>query len=147
MGYVDELLSAHAALAAELEAEPEEALARHAARRRGQTREEQEKPENDARGVPAEEAPETGAERTEEHGAAALLQELLRLEQTSARASLRAAQLRSEQALEGAQQTQGVQPSVMRHSLETQGVSGAQTQRSMREISRFFERDARRYGG
>nr|DAI97598.1 MAG TPA: hypothetical protein [Caudoviricetes sp.] len=32
-------------------------------------------------------------------------------------------------------------------SLETQGVSGAQTQRSMREISRFFERDARRYGG
>ena len=111
MGYVDELLSAHAALAAELEAEPEEALARHAARRRGQTREEQEKPENDARGVSAEETP-------------------------------------------------GVQPSVMRHSrfegglcadfsqsLETQGVSGAQTQRSMREISRFFERDARRYGG
>ena len=134
--------------------EPEEALARHAARRRGQTREAQEKPENDARGVSAEETPETGAERTEEHGAAALLQELLR------RASLRAAQLRSEQALEGAQQTQGVQPSVMRHSrfegglcadfsqsLETQGVSGAQTQRSMREISRFFERDARRYGG
>ncbi len=79
MGYVDELLSAHAALAAELEAEPEEALARHAARRRGQTREEQEKPENDARGVSAEETPETGAERTEEHGAAALLQELLRL--------------------------------------------------------------------
>ena len=76
MGYVDELLSAHAALAAELEAEPEEALARHAARRRGQTREEQEKPENDARGVSAEETPETGAERTEEHGAAALLQEL-----------------------------------------------------------------------
>lgn len=160
MGYVDELLSAHAALAAELEAEPEEALARHAARRRGQTREEQEKPENDARGVPAEETPETGAERTEERGAAALLQELLWLEQTGARASLRAAQLRSEQALEGAQQTQGVQPSVMRHSrfegglcadfsqsLETQGVSGAQTQRSMREISRFFERDARRYGG
>ena len=85
---------------------------------------------------------------------------VLRLEQTGARASLRAAQLRSEQALEGAQQTQGVQPSVMRHSrfegglcadfsqsLETQGVSGAQTQRSMREISRFFERDARRYGG
>ena len=86
MGYVDELLSAHAALAAELEAEPEEALARHAARRRGQTREEQEKPENDAHGVSAEEAPETGAERTEEHGAAALLQELLRLEQTGARA-------------------------------------------------------------
>ena len=83
MGYVDELLSAHAALAAELEAEPEEALARHAARRRGQTREEQEKPENDARGVSAEETPETGAERTEEHGAAALLQELLRLEQTA----------------------------------------------------------------
>lgn len=110
--------------------------------------------------MPAEETPEVGAESTEERGAAALLQELLRLEQTGARASLRAAQLRSEQALESAQQTQGVQPSVMRHSrfegglcadfsqsLETQGVSGAQTQRSMREISRFFERDARRYGG
>lgn len=160
MGYVDELLSAHAALAAELEAEPEEALARHAARRRGQTREAQEKPENDVRGVPAEEAPETGAERTEERGAAALLQEMLRLAQTGARASLRAVQLQSERALQSAQETQGVQPSAMRHSryegglgggflqtLESEGVSGMQTQRSMREISRFFERDARRYGG
>ena len=160
MGYVDELLSAHAALAAELEAEPEEALARHAARRRGQTREAQEKPENDVRGVPAEEAPETGAERTEERGAAALLQEMLRLAQTGARASLRAVQLQSERALQSVQETQGVQPSAMRHSryegglgggflqtLESEGVSGMQTQRSMREISRFFERDARRYGG
>ena len=27
------------------------------------------------------------------------------------------------------------------------GIAGAQTERSMAEISRFFERDARRYGG
>ncbi len=32
-------------------------------------------------------------------------------------------------------------------TLETEGVSSIQAQRSMGEISRFFERDARRYGG
>ena len=31
--------------------------------------------------------------------------------------------------------------------LRTAGIAGAQTERSMAEISRFFERDARRYGG
>ena len=164
MGYVDELLSAHMALAAELEAEPAAMPSlQGAVRRRVRGDREQTVTESGAAGTAGEErreAVEAGGQTQEERGAAALLQQMRRLEEARARASLRAAQMQSIQTLQQAQQTQGVQPSAMRHSryegglgadflqtLETAGVSGVQTQRSMQEISRFFERDARRYGG
>ena len=163
MGYADELLSAHAALAAELETEPEETLVRRGAWRKARGGSAERETEKKKAGGSGETMPETagdGAQAQKERGAAALLQEMLRLAQAGTRASLRAVQLQSERALQSAQETQGVQPSAMRHSryegglgggflqtLESEGVSGMQTQRSMREISRFFERDARRYGG
>lgn len=163
MGYVDELLSAHMALAAELETEPMPVPAYGAVWPRMRRGRKQAATESGAAGAHEEEntdLAESGGQTREKRGAAGLLQQMLRLEETRARASLRAAQMQSVQTLQQAQQTQGVQPSAMRHSryegglgadflqtLETQGVSGVQTQRSMQEISRFFERDARRYGG
>lgn len=163
MGYVDELLSAHMALAAELETEPAPAPVYGGVRwrmRRGRKQAAAESGAACAHGEENTDLAGSGGQTREERGAAGLLQQMLRLEETRARASLRAAQMQSVQTLQQAQQTQGVQPSAMRHSryegglgadflqtLETQGVSGVQTQRSMQEISRFFERDARRYGG
>ena len=76
------------------------------------------------------------------------------------RAALLTTQTEGERQLRTLQQMQSVQPSAqagsafsggligrLTQTLETEGVSSIQAQRSMGEISRFFERDARRYGG
>ena len=151
------------ALAAELEAEPEDMPVHRTVWRNRHGGGEEREPEGGKTENPGETIQETvsgGAQAREEQGAAALLQEMLRFEECGTRASLRAVQLQSARVLQTAQETQSVQPSMMRHSryeaglggsfsqmLETEGMSGMQTQRSMCEISRFFERDARRYGG
>lgn len=164
MGYVDELLRRQGAVAQRLEQTPEEELPEAAQVRPGRRR--AEKQENEAAGAEAESADAEkaaagDARETEEGGAEAALRALSRLEAARERAEgLRAARERSGQQLVAAQQTQGVTPSRSAYSrydggmdaqtertMRSGGMAGAQTQWSMQEISRFFERDARRYGG
>lgn len=162
MDYLEALLQAQAQIAAQLEAEPDAALRQYAVRRKTRTEENAEGTGETARGYG--DAKENGAaaasETAENDGAAALLRELARLDAIQARAAGITMRMESERQMQQAQQSQSVQPSQMRpgryegglngrtvQTLESTGLAGAQTQWTMGEISRYFERDARRYGG
>lgn len=164
MGYVDELLSRQIRLAEQLEAEPEEQAARQIMPRTAQRKAEEPEKEPAARRSGAEEATERNAAQEDGENAAGsreALRALSELQAARARAALlAAAQTQSEQLLRAAQQTQGVTPSQTVYSrydggmaaepvraMQLAGTASVQTQWSMQEISRFFERDARRYGG
>ena len=140
MTYVEKILRMQAEVAAELQPEADEALTVYhwSARVRpeaGTQDAETEPGMAEALSLPADMQTPDGPGKAD--GAEPLLRELRRLEDA-----------------------QSVQPSAqagsafsggligrLTQTLETEGVSSIQAQRSMGEISRFFERDARRYGG
>lgn len=163
MGYVDELLSRQIRLAERLETEPEGQALRQFRLRTGRREAAEPEQETGLAGSGAEEAPEKHASRAGiegEEGSSEALQALSDLQAARARAALLAVQTQSEGQLRTAQQAQGVTLPQMVHSryeggmitesahtMQTAETAHGQTQWSMQEISRFFERDARRYGG
>ena len=164
MKYVDELLRMQEALARELTQEPDGAqrqLRLPENTRRGADEPEAEK--DTAKETPdgAEEAAQaapTAAEGETDRGAQALLEELTRMDAAARRIERRTAQGgRSEVSFEqdaadlAARSAPGAaDASAAWLDLPMAGASEAaqaRAERSMGEISRFFERDARRYGG
>ena len=161
MTYVEKILRMQAEVAAELQPEADEALTGYhwSARVRpeaGTQDAETEPGTAEALSLPADMQTPDGPGKAD----GALLRELRRLEDAQLRAALLTTQTEGERQLRTLQQMQSVQPSAqagsafsggligrLTQTLETEGVSSIQAQRSMGEISRFFERDARRYGG
>lgn len=159
MTYVEKILRMQAEVAAELQPEADETLRAYhwrAGVRPGKDGKAAEAAGQKSRPSGAETL--DGADKSD--GAEPLLRELRRLEAAQMRAALVSAQAEEERQMQTLRQIQSVQPSVqvgsafsggligrLTQTLETEGVSSIQAQRSMGEISRFFERDARRYGG
>ena len=162
MDYVQALLLEQAEMAESLGTQTEMALRELLlARRRREARDGAENPEQTggAAGQAAEEA-DGGVMRRETEQPQ---QTLWRRMEDAAAAASRAAAMAEERRQAQTWQTQrgqsvsvpqetgsrfsgGVTGELTRR-LETSGIAGRQTQRSMAEISRYFERDARRYGG
>ena len=163
MDYVQTLLLAQAGMAAQLGGETELVLLeRMLSRKRTeeQTLTEEAIRESGA-GNPAGVQEDGGqtALQERENAPEALLARLRDLTQTSERAESRSIRMQ-EEVLRNTQQAQSVSVSQTAHSgfgggaagdfmqqMALSGIAGRQTQRSMGEISRYFERDARRYGG
>lgn len=160
MDYVQELLLAQAEMAAQLGGQTQMRLRRDIwVRRRAKTAEEAQDTDESGR-EDAENSAQTLREAQEERPEQELERTLSALEQTAARAAGLAAQ-RQERVLRQTQQAQSVSVPLSAASsrggggvmgefsktLETSGIAGRQTAYAMSEISRFFERDARRYGG
>lgn len=163
MEYLEALLQIQMQLAAALEAEPEDAGERRRLTKRRQER-------RYAEGEQAQEM-RSGAENREffaekqerngnPDGAEQLLKEWVQRDAARTRMERLTMMARSEQSLRMAQTEQGMAPSQSENSrfqggilghfaaeMGLEGPAGVPTQRSMSEISRFFERDARRYGG
>ena len=165
MTYVEKILRMQAEVAAELQPEADEALTVYhwSARVRPEDGTQDAETETEPGTAEALSLPadmQTPDRPGKADGAEPLLRELRRLEDAQQRAALLTTQTEGERQLRTLQQMQSVQPSAqagsafsggligrLTQTLETEGVSSIQAQRSMGEISRFFERDARRYGG
>lgn len=159
MDYVQELLLAQAEMAAQLGGQTQMRLRRDIwVRRRAKTAEEAQDADESGR-EDAENSVQTLREAQEERPEQELERTLSALEQTAARAAGLAAQ-RQERVLRQTQQAQSVSVPLsaangrgggvmgeFSKTLEASGIAGRQTAYAMSEISRFFERDARRYGG
>ena len=161
MKYVDELLRMQEALARELTQEPDGAQRQLRLRRnirRGADEPEAEDVRETSNGAEAAQAAPTAVEGETDRGAQALLEELVRMDAAARRIERRTAQGgRSERSF--AQEASGAAARSASGTadggaawlgLPAAGVSEAaqaRAERSMGEISRFFERDARRYGG
>lgn len=163
MTYVERILRMQAEVAAELQPEADGTLTAYhwntGIRSKAETRDAETAPDAaELQSLPADTETSDGSRRAD--GAEPLLRELRRLEDAQLRAALLSTQAEGERQLQTLRQMQSVQPSVqagsafsggligrLTQTLETEGVSSIQAQRSMGEISRFFERDARRYGG
>jgi len=161
--YVERILQMQAEVAAELQPEADEALTVYhwsvGVRPEAGTQDLETEPGTaEALSLPAD--MQTPDRPGKADGAEPLLRELRRLEDAQLRAALLTTQTEGERQLRTLQQMQSVQPSAqagsafsggligrLTQTLETEGVSSIQALRSMGEISRFFERDARRYGG
>lgn len=163
MDYVQTLLLAQAGMAAQMGGKTELVLLERMLSRK--RTEEQTQREVDVGEGGAENSAGTqqdgrqAALQERENAPEALLARLRDLTQTSERAE--SGLLRGQEAqLRSAQQAQSVRVSQTAHSgfgggaagdfmqqMVLSGIAGRQTQRSMGEISRYFERDARRYGG
>ena len=164
MEYVDELLRTQQTLARALTQEPDGALPQTTGLRGGRRAENQ----ADDADAAAERAAErdTGAVKTapalmqeEENGARELLQELVRMDAVRLRmAARRTADGAGQAAPEASERMQtaaggvpapegGGMPAQYGWAAELPETEGVRMQRSMGDISRFFERDARRYGG
>ena len=162
MKYVDELLRMQEALARELTQEPDGAQRQLRLRRnirRGADEPEAEDVRETSNGAEAAaQAAPTAVEGETDRGAQALLEELVRMDAAARRIERRTARGgRSE--ISFAQETSGAAARSASGTadggaawlgLPAAGLSEAaqaRAERSMGEISRFFERDARRYGG
>lgn len=167
MDYIQALLQVQAVLAAAFE-EEQAALAwpqSHPLPRK-KTRGPEQAPEEAAdwaqltvQGSAEWEGPGLGSGGQEEAPVKQLLGQLQSLAAANGRTVILGQSL-SEQALSSLQKSQGAVVSDLRTSrfsggltgevsqrLAASGIAGQQTHRSMYEISRYFERDARRYGG
>lgn len=163
MDYVQTLLLAQAGMAAQMGGKTELVLLERMLSRK--RTEEQTQREMDVGEGGAENSAGTQQDggqavlQERENAPEALLARLRDLTQTSERAESRL--LRGQEAqLRSAQQAQSARVSQTAHNgfgggaagdfmqqMVLSGIAGRQTQRSMGEISRYFERDARRYGG
>ena len=162
MKYVDELLRMQEALARELTQEPDGAqrqlrLRRNIRRRADEPEAEDVRETSNGAEAAAQAAP-TAVEGETDRGAQALWEELVRMDAAARRIERRTAQGgRSERSF--AQEASGAAARSASGTadggaawlgLPAAGLSEAaqaRAERSMGEISRFFERDARRYGG
>ncbi len=166
MSYIDRMLARQAALAGQLAAEREPELALSAARAvfslRAQQPDAQRAPDTDADAAgpdAARQAQKTQPPGQSASGAQALLQAFSALtQQRTAIGALR--QEANEREIAGTRERQSVWLSARtpqntpagltgayEQTLTVAGPAAAPTTRSMAEISRYFERDARRYGG
>lgn len=161
MDYVQEMLLAQAELAAQLGGQTSLRLRQSIRiRRRQQEPEQTQKTEQRHDTVNTADGSEAAVSALHDDAPEEQLHAALRaLEQSTARASSLAAQ-RQERLLRQTQQTQSVSVPLstpsrwgggvvgeLSQTMEASGLAGRQTRYAMSEISRFFERDARRYGG
>lgn len=159
MDYVQELLLAQAELAAQLGGQTQLRLRQDIWVRRREKATEEAQDTGESGREDSLNAAQALRETEEERPEQELERTLSALEQTAARAAGLAAQ-RQERVLRQTQQAQSVSVPLSAASgrgggvmgefsktLETSGIAGRQTAYAMSEISRFFERDARRYGG
>lgn len=163
MDYVQRLLLAQAGMAAQMGGETELVLLeRMLSRKRTEEQTQREADIGDGSAESVSGTQQSGGQaalQEHENAPEALLARLRDLTQTSERAESRLVRGQEAQ-LRSAQQAQSVSISQTAHSgfgggaagdfmqqMALSGFAGRQTQRSMGEISRYFERDARRYGG
>lgn len=159
MDYVQEMLLAQAELAAQLGGQTSLRL-RQSIRIRRRQQEQRQKTEQRDDTVNTADGSEAAVSAMHDDAPEEQLHAALRaLEQSTARASSLAAQ-RQERLLRQTQQTQSISVPLstpsrwgggvvgeLSQTMEASGLAGRQTRYAMSEISRFFERDARRYGG